>query len=166
MLVRDFSNKEISEAIFTFLFASQDASSSLACWLFQIVADRPDVMTKIRDEQLKVRNNDPSVPLTLDLIKSMTFTNHVVKETLRYRPPVLMVPYVVKKSFPVTESYSVPKGAMVIPTLYPVCMILKYTKSLNRSFLKDGPMLLVIWKSVTGWFSESVLIFVWDKTTS
>ena len=119
LLVREFSNKEISETIFTFLFASQDASSSLACWLFQIVADRPDVMTKIRDEQLKVRNNDPSVPLHLDLIKEMTFTNHVVRETLRYRPPVLMVPYVVKKRFPVTDSYSVPKGAMVIPTLYP-----------------------------------------------
>ena len=106
LLVREFSNREISEAIFTFLFASQDASSSLACWLFQIVADRPDIVAKIREEQLRVRNNNPDVRLSLDLINEMTYTNNVVKESLRYRPPVLMVPYVVKKSFPVTESYT------------------------------------------------------------
>ncbi|CCH43196.1 C-22 sterol desaturase [Wickerhamomyces ciferrii] len=119
VLVREFSNKEISEAIFTFLFASQDASSSLACWLFQIVADRPDIAEKIRQEQLAVRDNDPSKPLSLELIDKMTYTNMVVRESLRYRPPVIMVPYVVKKSFQVNEGYSAPKGSMVIPTLYP-----------------------------------------------
>lgn len=119
LLIREFSNKEISEVIFTFLFASQDASSSLACWLFQIVADRPDVVAKIREEQLRVRNNNPEERLTLGLINEMTYTNNVVKESLRYRPPVLMVPYVVKKKFPVTETYTAPKGSMIIPTLYP-----------------------------------------------
>lgn len=119
LLIREFSNREISEAIFTFLFASQDASSSLACWLFQIVADRPDVVKKIREEQLKVRDNDPTKPLSYDLINEMTYTNFVVRESLRYRPPVLMVPYVVKQKFPVTETYSAPKGSMLIPTLYP-----------------------------------------------
>ncbi|AJS84154.1 Erg5p [Saccharomyces cerevisiae YJM1336] len=116
---REFTNKEISEAVFTFLFASQDASSSLACWLFQIVADRPDVLAKIREEQLAVRNNDMSTELNLDLIEKMKYTNMVIKETLRYRPSVLMVPYVVKKNFPVSPNYTAPKGAMLIPTLYP-----------------------------------------------
>lgn len=119
LLVREFSNKEISEVIFTFLFASQDASSSLACWLFQVVADRPDIVAKIREEQLRVRDQDPTKPLSLDLINEMTYTNNVVKESLRYRPPVLMVPYVVKQSFPVTDTYTAPKGSMIIPTLYP-----------------------------------------------
>ncbi|GMM38154.1 C-22 sterol desaturase [Saccharomycopsis crataegensis] len=119
LLVREFSNKEISEAIFTFLFASQDASSAATCWLYQIVADRPDVVRKIHEEQLAVRGGDPNVPLSLDLIEKMTYTNMVVKETLRYRPPVIMVPYVAKQKVPLTESYSAPKGSMVIPTLYP-----------------------------------------------
>lgn len=119
LLIREFSNKEISEVIFTFLFASQDASSSLACWLFQIVADRPDVVAKIREEQLAVRDNDPTKPLSLELINKMKYTNCVVKELLRYRPPVLMVPYVVKQPFPVTDDYTAPKGSMIIPTLYP-----------------------------------------------
>lgn len=116
---KEFSNKEMSEAIFTFLFASQDASSALACWLFQVVADRPDVLAKIREEQMAVRNNDLSVPLSIELIENMIYTNMVVKETLRYRPPVLMVPYKVKKEFPITSSYSAPKGSLVVPALYP-----------------------------------------------
>ncbi|KAH3899905.1 probable Cytochrome P450 61 [Saccharomycodes ludwigii] len=118
-LHREFSNREMSEAVFTFLFASQDASSSLACWLFQILADRPDVLQKVREEQLEVRNGNPKERLTLPLIDKMKYTNMVIKETLRYRPPVLMVPYVVKKNFPVADNYTAPKGAMLIPTLYP-----------------------------------------------
>lgn len=118
-LIREFSDKEISEAIFTFLFASQDASSSLACWLFQIVADRPDIASKIREEQLRVRNGFAGQKLDLPLINQMEFTNNVVRESLRYRPPVLMVPYVVKQPFPVTPEYTAPKGSMIIPTLYP-----------------------------------------------
>ena len=117
--VRLFSNREISEAVFTFLFASQDASSSLCCWLFQIVADRPEVAQKIREEQLRIRNGDPNVKLTPELIDKMEYTNMVVRETLRIRPPVIMVPYVAKKAYPVTDSYTVPKGAMIIPSVYP-----------------------------------------------
>lgn len=118
-LIRQFSNKEISEAIFTFLFASQDASSSLACWLFQVMADRPDIVEKIREEQLRVRNGDINRRLDLKLTEEMTYTSNVVKETLRYRPPVVMVPYLAKQPFPITDKYTAPKGSMVIPTFYP-----------------------------------------------
>jgi C-22 sterol desaturase len=117
--IRKFTNKEISETIFTFLFASQDASSSATTWLFQIVADRPDVYAKIREEQLAVRGGDPNVPLSLELTEKMTYTNMVVKECLRLRPPVIMVPYVAKKDFPISDTYTVPKGSMIIPTVYP-----------------------------------------------
>lgn len=118
-LVREFTNKEISETIFTFLFASQDATSSATTWLFQIIGDRPEVMRKIREEQLAVRDGDPYKPLTVELVDKMEYTHMVVKEGLRYRPPVSMVPYVVKKDFPITSTYTAPKGAMVIPTLHP-----------------------------------------------
>lgn len=117
--VRSFNDKEISETLFTFLFASQDASSSATTWLFQILADRPDVMKRVREEQLRVRNGDLSTPLSLDLVDQMEYTSRVVKECLRYRPPVTMVPYVVKRDFQITNDYKVPKNAMIVPTLYP-----------------------------------------------
>jgi C-22 sterol desaturase len=37
-LIREFTDMEISETLFTFLFASQDASCSATTWLFQILA--------------------------------------------------------------------------------------------------------------------------------
>ena len=110
MLIRLFSDFEISMTLFTFLFASQDATSSASTWLFQIMADRPDLLDKVREENLRVRGGDRNMPVTMDLMESLTYTRAVVKETLRYRPPVIMVPYIAKKAFPITEDYTVPKG--------------------------------------------------------
>jgi C-22 sterol desaturase len=118
-LLRDFSDFEISMTLLTFLFASQDATSSACTWLFQLMADRPEILDKLRAENLELRGGDRNVRLSIDILEKMTYTRAVVKEVLRYRPPVLMVPYLVKKDFPVTDSYTVPKGSMVIPTTWP-----------------------------------------------
>jgi len=110
--LRMFTDYEIAQTVFTFLFASQDATSSAATWLFQIMAQRPDVLDRVREENYKVRNGDIHAPLSLDQLESMAYTRAVVKELLRYRPPVIMVPYVAKKPFPITENYTVPKGKL------------------------------------------------------
>jgi sterol 22-desaturase len=115
-LLRDFNDYEISQTIFTFLFASQDATSSACTWLFQVMAQRPDILDKVREENLQVRGGDRNQRLTMDSLESMTYTRAVVKELLRYRPPVLMVPYVAKKPFPITDAYTVPKG--ILNTIY------------------------------------------------
>lgn len=117
--IRTFTDAEIAQTLFTFLFASQDASSSACTWLFQYVADRPDVRERILEEQMRVRGGDPYKRLTMDMIDEMVYTRAVVKETLRIKPPVTMVPYAVNKDFPITEGYTVPKGSMVVPALYP-----------------------------------------------
>ncbi|KAF2127764.1 cytochrome P450 61 [Dothidotthia symphoricarpi CBS 119687] len=118
MLIRWFSDLEISMTIFTFLFASQDATSSAATWLFQIMADRPEFLEKVREENIKARNGDVHAPITLEKLEKLSWTRAVVKETLRYRPPVIMVPYVAKKDFPVTPTYTAPKGSMVVPSTW------------------------------------------------
>lgn len=118
-VLRDFTDYEIAQTIFTFLFASQDATSSACTWLFQLMADRPDVLDKVREENLRVRNGDRNARITMELLDQLTYTRAVVKETLRYRPPVIMVPYIAKKDFPITDSYTVPKGSMIIPCVYP-----------------------------------------------
>ncbi|KAK4645509.1 hypothetical protein QC761_202070 [Podospora bellae-mahoneyi] len=118
-LIREFTNMEISETLFTFLFASQDASSSATTWMFQILAQRPDVLDKVREENLAARGGDRTKPFDLEMIESLTYTNAVVKELLRWRPPVIFVPYLALKDFPVTPDYTVPKGSMIIPSCYP-----------------------------------------------
>ncbi len=118
-VVRDFSDYEISQTTFTFLFASQDATSSATTWLFQLMADRPEILDRVRAENLAARNGDKNVRFSMDLLENLPYTRAVVKETLRYRPPVIFVPYLVKKAFPVTDSYTVPKGSMIIPSCWP-----------------------------------------------
>ncbi|KAJ6130021.1 Cytochrome 61 [Penicillium capsulatum] len=118
-VLRDFTDFEIAQTIFTFLFASQDATSAASTWLFQLMADRPEVLDKVREENLKARGGDRSVPISMELLEGLTYTRAVVKETLRYRPPVIMVPYLVKKDFPITENITVSKGSMIIPSVWP-----------------------------------------------
>ena len=118
-LLRVFTDFEISMTLMTFLFASQDATSSACTWLFQLLADRPEVLARVREENLAIRRGDRDARLTLDMVDGMPYTRAVVKETLRYRPPVIMVPYRAKRAFPLTAGYTVPKGSMVVPSVYP-----------------------------------------------
>jgi C-22 sterol desaturase len=74
------------------------------------MAQRPDVLDKIREENLRLRGGDRNKPISMDILDGMTYTRAAVRELLRYRPPVIMVPYLVKKAFPVTDTYTVPKG--------------------------------------------------------
>jgi C-22 sterol desaturase len=118
-LIRVFADEEIAQTLFTFLFASQDASSSATTWLFQILAQRPDVLQRLRQENLDVRGGDRTRPFEPSMYENLTYTNAVIKELLRYRPPVIFVPYETTKPFPVTPTYTVPKGAMIVPSCYP-----------------------------------------------
>ncbi len=118
-LLREFSDLEISMTLLTFLFASQDATSSATTWLFQLMADRPEILDRVRAENLAVRGGDRTARFSMNMLEGMPFTRAVVKETLRYRPPVIMVPYEVKKAFPITPSFTAPKGSMVVPAVWP-----------------------------------------------
>jgi C-22 sterol desaturase len=107
---RKFNDREIALTILTFLFASQDATSSALTWAFQLLADHPDVLQRVYDEQMKVRKGDAHQELTLELMEESPYLRQVVKEILRLRPPVLMVPYQTVREWPLTPSYTVPKG--------------------------------------------------------
>ena len=95
-----------------------DAMSSSITFAFQHLADYPEVLAKVREEQERVRGSADN-PITLDLLDSMPYLNCVTKEVLRHRPPVIMVPYLVKKAFPLTDDYTVPKGTMLMCVFTP-----------------------------------------------
>lgn len=116
---RKFDDREVSLTILTFLFASQDATSSALTWAYQLLADHPDVLQKVYDEQIRIRKGVVDQHLTLELMDESVYLRQVVKEILRLRPPVLMVPYQTTREWPINDSYTVPKGAMLIPTTYP-----------------------------------------------
>lgn len=120
VLLRDFSDTEIAQVLLSFLFAAQDAMSCGITYLFQHLADHPEVLRKVREEQYRIRGDDLDVPITLQQVDEMEYTRAVVKESMRVKPPVLMVPYLTLKDFPMDDNYTAPKGSMVIPSFYPV----------------------------------------------
>jgi len=118
LLVRDYSDNEIGLVLLSFLFASQDAMTSGLIYAFQFMADYPEVAEKVRKEQLEVRAGDLDAPFTLEMLDQSPYLRAFVKETLRYRPPVIMVPYEAKRAFQIDSSYTVPKGSIVIPSFW------------------------------------------------
>ncbi|SCV72585.1 BQ2448_4122 [Microbotryum intermedium] len=144
LLVREYSDHEMSLVLLSFIFASQgtslvpvalfpsiivllivadshnhlDAMSSSLTFGFQHLADYPAVLAKVREEQERIRAGDHESAVTLEQLEQMPYTNAVVREVLRHRPPVLMVPYLTKKPFPINDDYTVPKGTMLIPSFW------------------------------------------------
>lgn len=73
MLLRMFSDLEISMTVFTFLFASQDATSSACSWMLQLLADRPDMLAKVREEGARIRPDPKAEVKFEDLEKMVSF---------------------------------------------------------------------------------------------
>ncbi|KAF9454987.1 cytochrome P450 sterol C22-desaturase [Macrolepiota fuliginosa MF-IS2] len=115
---KDFSDYEMAQVVFSFLFASQDAMSSGLIYGFQHLADNPEILAKVREEQERVRGGNYEDPMTLEMLDDMVYLQAVVKESMRVKPPVTMVPYKAKKAFPITSDYTVPVGSLVIPSFY------------------------------------------------
>ncbi|KAI0069982.1 cytochrome P450 [Panus rudis PR-1116 ss-1] len=115
---KDFSDREMAMVVFSFLFASQDAMSSGLIYGFQHLADHPHILEKIREEQDRVRGGDYEKPLTMEMLDNSPYLRAFVRETLRVKPPVTMVPYKTTKSFPISDDYTVPANSMVIPSFY------------------------------------------------
>ena len=70
MLLRMFSDIEISMTVFTFLFASQDATSSACSWMLQLLTDRPEMLAKVREEGARIRP-DPKAEVKLEDLEKM-----------------------------------------------------------------------------------------------
>lgn len=88
---RDFDDRERAMVLFSFLFASQDAMSSGLIYAFQHLADHPDIFAKVKEEQARVRGGNYDTPLDMDMMDQMTYLQAFVKESMRVKPPVVMV---------------------------------------------------------------------------
>jgi len=115
---KDFSDREMAMVVFSFLFASQDAMSSGLIYGFQHLSQYPEVYNKIKEEQDRVRGGDREKPITLEMMDDMPYLKAYVKESLRVKPPVTMVPYRANKPFPISDTYTAPVNSIVIPSFY------------------------------------------------
>jgi len=110
------SDYDVAFTVLDFLFASQDASTSSLVWIGTLLADHPEILGRVREEQLRLRPIDE--PISYELLGNMQFTRQVVKETLRYRAPATMIPHIALEDTPITDNYTIPKGTVIFPSLW------------------------------------------------
>eukprot|EP00887_Chlorella_sp_A99_P004786 scaffold4.g4786.t1 len=63
----------MGDAMLDFLFASQDASTASLVWTTVLMAEHPEILAKVREEQLRVRK-DPAARLNGEALNEMTYT--------------------------------------------------------------------------------------------
>ncbi|XVF27343.1 hypothetical protein REPUB_Repub14bG0099100 [Reevesia pubescens] len=112
------TNEEIGCYLFDFLFAAQDASTSSLLWAVSLLDSHPDVLHKVRKEVSKIWSPESDVLISAEQLREMKYTQAVAREVVRYRAPATLVPHIAMRDFPLTESYTIPKGSIVFPSIY------------------------------------------------
>eukprot|EP00041_Stephanoeca_diplocostata_P007449 m.105917 g.105917 ORF g.105917 m.105917 type:complete len:500 (-) comp16882_c0_seq1:75-1574(-) len=110
----EVSDHDMAATVLDFLFASQDATTSAVVWALDILTDRPEEVSKLRDELKEKGKGKDSLE---DYFYDCEYLLQTAYEVLRYRPPVPMVPHIAKKTVQISEGVVCPKGAMVIPSI-------------------------------------------------
>ncbi|XWS15959.1 hypothetical protein CRYUN_Cryun34aG0046400 [Craigia yunnanensis] len=112
------TDEEIGSYLFDFLFAAQDASTSSLLWAVSLLDSHPDVLRKVREEVSMIWSPESDVLISSDQVREIKYTQAVAREVVRYRAPATLVPHIAMENFPLTESYTIPKGSIVFPSVY------------------------------------------------
>ncbi|MBW4619723.1 MAG: cytochrome P450 [Cyanosarcina radialis HA8281-LM2] len=79
------SLEELKDQILNLLFAGHETLTSAIASFCLLTAQHPEILAELRAEQKKF---PPAEPLTLEQLKQMTYLDRVLKEVLRFVPPV------------------------------------------------------------------------------
>ena len=108
------SDVEIKSYVFDFLFAAHDASTSSLLQAVTLLDQHPEVLAKVREEVKSMWLPESDSLITGDQIAQMKYTHAVAREILRYKAPAPLVPHIATKDFLLNESYTIPKGTIVL----------------------------------------------------
>ncbi|KAG0499364.1 hypothetical protein HPP92_004055 [Vanilla planifolia] len=81
---------EVGGHLFDFLFAAQDASTSSLLWAVALLDSHPEVLRRVRAEVSALWSPEYGEPISTEKLREMKYTEAVVREVLRYRPPATM----------------------------------------------------------------------------
>jgi cytochrome P450 len=112
---KGFSDKDIAMTVMDFLFAAQDATNSALTFACDVLATRPDVVQKVRDEVLKETKDRPLWSLIRDP-ERLQYTSKAAVQLLHHKPPVPMIPHLALQNTTL-GGRKVPKGTVLIPSI-------------------------------------------------
>jgi len=94
------------------LLAGQHTSNVTSTWTGCHILSYPEVLKKVMEEQNRILPFSQPFNIDFDKYKQMTYMANVIKETLRVRPPIIMVVRQTEEDLPY-KNYVIPKGSLV-----------------------------------------------------
>ncbi|MFI8258509.1 cytochrome P450 [Streptomyces filamentosus] len=82
-------HRTLRDALATLLLAGHETTSSTLTWAFHLLAERPDVVQRMRAEISDAAGDRPLAPAD---VRALRYTTMVVQETMRLFPPVWILP--------------------------------------------------------------------------
>ena len=108
---RALTEDEITGMLLAGMFAGHHTSSVTTAWALLELLRNPPVMAQIKAEIDRVFGGGKAV--SHGLLRELSYTENVVKETLRLHPPLFMLVRVAKKDF-YYKDYFIPEGSWVV----------------------------------------------------
>ncbi|KAL6530828.1 hypothetical protein OROGR_014688 [Orobanche gracilis] len=112
------SDEQIADNIIGVIFAARDTTASVLTWIFKYLAENPNVLQAVREEQEALINLKEDCGerngLTWADTKKMTLTKRVIQETLR---AASILSFTFREAVEDVEfnGYLIPKGWKVLP---------------------------------------------------
>lgn len=94
------------------LLAGQHTSNVTSTWVGCHLLQYPHIMKKVMEEQNRLMPFDKPYDISYDKYKQMSYMNQVIKETLRVRPPIIMVVRKTEVDWKYKD-YVIPKDSLV-----------------------------------------------------
>ncbi|PKU84644.1 Cytochrome P450 90B1 [Dendrobium catenatum] len=111
----EYSEEAIHDFIFGSLFAGHDSTSRAIAFMLYLLADSPEVVTRLQEEHLQIVKSKSKLELKLswDDYRNMEFTKSVINETLRLSN---VAPFIPKKAIEDVKykGIVIPRGDLVI----------------------------------------------------
>jgi len=115
---RAVTDDEIAGLCIALTLAGQHTSTITLTWLLLFALSKPEILARIMKEQQEVRGSKEHI--LLEDVEQMTYLHDTMKETLRLRPPIILVWRKVSQDFQYKD-YIIPRGTLVCvsPAAYP-----------------------------------------------
>ncbi|WP_280770711.1 cytochrome P450 [Salipaludibacillus daqingensis] len=82
------SDKELRDQMMTMLLAGHETSANLLTWIFYALSKNPEAEAKFHEE---IDQLDSLTETPFETYRKLTYTNQIIKETLRLYPPAWLI---------------------------------------------------------------------------
>jgi cytochrome P450 len=110
------TDRQLRDELLTLFLAGHETTANALAWTWYLLAQHPEVETKLHAELDSVLGGGERLPTAEDL-PALRYTEMVLAESMRLYPPAWTVGRLAVRDYPVGE-YVIPEGSLVLVSQY------------------------------------------------